>query len=61
MDYGVWPRDGDIVVALVDSCENTVKVYSRQCDKITLTPDRNEAASFLHFSCKPDFDPRHAD
>ncbi len=32
------PKDGDIVAALVDDYESTLKVYSRQGDEITLTP-----------------------
>jgi SOS-response transcriptional repressor LexA len=38
MDYALEPRDGDIVAALVDGYESTLKVYSRQGDEITLTP-----------------------
>lgn len=37
-DYALQPRDGDIVAALVDSYESTLKIYSRQGDEITLTP-----------------------
>ena len=38
MDYAVEPSDGDIVAALVDDYESTLKVYSRNGDEITLTP-----------------------
>ncbi len=38
MDYALEPHDGDIVAALVDGHENTLKIYSRQGDEITLTP-----------------------
>ncbi len=38
MDYALQPRGGDVVAALVDGAESTLKTYSRQGDKITLTP-----------------------
>ena len=38
MDYALQPRDGDVVAALVDGAESTLKTYSRQGDEITLTP-----------------------
>jgi SOS-response transcriptional repressor LexA len=38
MDFAQEPHDGDIVAALVDGHENTLKIYSRQGDEITLTP-----------------------
>jgi len=38
MDYALQPRDGDIVAALIDGFESTLKVYSRKADQITLTP-----------------------
>ncbi len=38
MDYALEPHYGDIVAALVDGHENTLKIYSRQGDEITLTP-----------------------
>jgi repressor LexA len=38
MDYALQPRDGDIVAALVDGFESTLKIYSRKGDEITLTP-----------------------
>jgi repressor LexA len=38
MDYALQPRDGDVVAALVDGVESTLKTYSRRGDEITLTP-----------------------
>ncbi len=38
MDFAREPHDGDIVAALVDGHENTLKIYSREGDEITLTP-----------------------
>jgi repressor LexA len=38
MDYAQEPRNGDIVAALIDGHESTLKIYSRQGDEITLTP-----------------------
>jgi SOS-response transcriptional repressor LexA len=38
MDYALQPRDGDIVAALIDGLESTLKTYSRHGDEITLTP-----------------------
>ena len=38
MDHALKPANGDIVAALVDDYESTLKVYSRQDDQITLTP-----------------------
>lgn len=38
MDHALKPNNGDIVAALVDNYESTLKVYSRQGDEITLTP-----------------------
>jgi SOS-response transcriptional repressor LexA len=38
MDYALQPRDGDVVAALVDGTESTLKTYSCQGDEITLTP-----------------------
>lgn len=38
MDYARQPKDGDIVAALIDGTESTLKVFSRKDDKITLTP-----------------------
>jgi SOS-response transcriptional repressor LexA len=38
MDYARQPRDGDIVAALIDGHESTLKTYSRHGDEITLTP-----------------------
>jgi SOS-response transcriptional repressor LexA len=38
MDYALQPRDGDIVAALIDGSESTLKIYSCQDDEITLTP-----------------------
>jgi SOS-response transcriptional repressor LexA len=38
MDYALQPRDGDVVAALIDGTESTLKIYSRQGDEITLTP-----------------------
>lgn len=38
MDYALQPRDGDIVAALVDGSESTLKTYSRKGAEITLTP-----------------------
>jgi SOS-response transcriptional repressor LexA len=38
MDYAMQPHDGDVVAALVDGTESTLKTYSRQGDEITLTP-----------------------
>jgi repressor LexA len=38
IDYALQPRDGDVVAALVDGVESTLKTYSRQGDEITLTP-----------------------
>ena len=37
MDYAIYPRDGDVVAALIDGMESTLKTYSRQGDEITLT------------------------
>jgi SOS-response transcriptional repressor LexA len=38
MDYARQPCNGDIVAALIDGQESTLKTYSRQGDEITLTP-----------------------
>jgi SOS-response transcriptional repressor LexA len=38
MDYAQQPHDGDVVAALVDGTESTLKIYSRQDDEIILTP-----------------------
>jgi len=38
MDYALHPRAGDIVAALVNGFESTMKIYSRKGDEITLTP-----------------------
>jgi len=38
MDYAREPRNGDIVAALIDDHESTLKIYSRQGDEVTLTP-----------------------
>lgn len=38
MDYALRPHDGDVVAALVDGTDSTLKIYSRQGDYITLTP-----------------------
>jgi SOS-response transcriptional repressor LexA len=38
MDYALQPHDGDVVAALIDGTESTLKTYSRQNDEITLTP-----------------------
>jgi SOS-response transcriptional repressor LexA len=38
MDYALQPCDGDIVAALIDGVECTLKTYSRQDDEINLTP-----------------------
>ncbi len=38
MDYALQPHDGDVVAALIDGTESTLKTYSRQGDEITLTP-----------------------
>ena len=38
MDYARQPRNGDIVAALIDGHESTLKIYSRQGDEITLKP-----------------------
>jgi repressor LexA len=38
MDYTREPHNGDIVAALIDDHESTLKIYSRQGDEITLTP-----------------------
>lgn len=37
MDYALQPRDGDIVAALIDGFESTLKLYFRKGDEITLT------------------------
>jgi SOS-response transcriptional repressor LexA len=38
MDYALQPRDGDVIAALIDGTESTLKIHSRQSDEITLTP-----------------------
>jgi SOS-response transcriptional repressor LexA len=38
MDYARQPRSGDIVAALIDDHESTLRAYSRKGDEITLTP-----------------------
>jgi len=38
MDYAKQLKNGDIVAALIDGRENTLKIYSRKGDEITLTP-----------------------
>lgn len=38
MDYARQPREGDVVAALVDGIESTLKIYSRRDDEITLIP-----------------------
>jgi SOS-response transcriptional repressor LexA len=38
IDYALQPRDGEVVAALIDGTESTLKAYSRQGDEITLTP-----------------------
>lgn len=42
MDYAKQPRQGDVVAALVDGIESTLKIYSRKNDEITLTPIENK-------------------
>jgi SOS-response transcriptional repressor LexA len=38
MDHGKQPQNGDIVAALIDDYESTLKIYSQQGDQITLAP-----------------------
>jgi repressor LexA len=38
MDYALQPRDGDVVAALIDGTDSTLKTYSRKDEEITLTP-----------------------
>lgn len=38
MDYALEPRNGDIVAALIDGYESTLKIFSRKGDEITLAP-----------------------
>jgi SOS-response transcriptional repressor LexA len=38
MDYALEPHNGDVVAALIDGQDSTLKIYSRQGDEITLTP-----------------------
>jgi SOS-response transcriptional repressor LexA len=38
MDYALQPTDGDIVAALIDDYESTLKAYSHEGNEITLTP-----------------------
>jgi SOS-response transcriptional repressor LexA len=38
MDHDQAPKDGDIVAALIDESEATLKVFSRNGDEIVLTP-----------------------
>jgi SOS-response transcriptional repressor LexA len=49
MDYALQANDGDVVAALVDGTESTLKIYSRKGDEITLTPietKRHSARTF---------------
>ena len=57
MDYALQPRDGDIVAALVNGFESTMKIYSRKGDEITLTPIETKRHFPLHVSREPDRDP----
>lgn len=52
MDYAQEAHDGDIVAALVDDYESTLKIYSRRGDEITLTPieTRHHSPRTLHAS-----------
>lgn len=52
MDHGKQPQNGDIVAALIDDCESTLKVYSRQGDEITLMPieTRSHSPRTIHAS-----------
>jgi SOS-response transcriptional repressor LexA len=38
MDYALQPRDGDVVAALIDGTDSTLKIYSRTGEDVTLTP-----------------------
>ncbi len=38
IDYAREPKHGDVVAALIDDYESTLKVYSLKADEITLTP-----------------------
>jgi SOS-response transcriptional repressor LexA len=38
MDYALQPHDGDVVAALIDGTDSTLKIYSREGEEITLTP-----------------------
>jgi repressor LexA len=38
MDSALEPKNGDIVAALIDGSDSTLKIYSRQGDEISLTP-----------------------
>jgi SOS-response transcriptional repressor LexA/DNA-binding Xre family transcriptional regulator len=42
MDHASKPNNGDIVAALIDGSESTLKVFSRTGDEITLTPIERE-------------------
>jgi SOS-response transcriptional repressor LexA len=52
MDYAMQPHDGDVVAALIDGVESTLKIYSRQRDEITLTPieTKRHSPSTFHAS-----------
>jgi SOS-response transcriptional repressor LexA len=51
MDYALQPRDGDIVAALVDGFESTLKIYSRKGDEILLTPiEMKRHSLYVQFS-----------
>ncbi|MCL1912237.1 MAG: hypothetical protein FWG13_08530, partial [Leptospirales bacterium] len=38
----VEPKNGDVVAALIDGSDSTLKTYSRRGDNITLTPINTE-------------------
>jgi len=42
MDSAPEPKNGDIVAALIDGSDSTLKVFSRTGDEITLTPIESE-------------------
>ncbi len=42
MDSAPEPKNGDIVAALIDGSDSTLKVFSRTGDEITLTPIETE-------------------
>jgi len=49
MDHDQTPKDGDIVAALIDGSEATLKVLARDGDNIILTPLNRKKHRVQHY------------